>query len=68
MKRIILLFILLLFCNIVFSQESSDYQHKRKTTVSISGEKFLINEFIVEMHEWQKKGLLAFTIVHQCFD
>ena len=43
MKKLISLAILLLFCNIAFSQTSSDYQHKRKTTVSISGEKFLIN-------------------------
>jgi hypothetical protein len=117
MKKLIFLSLFLILSNIVFTQTSSVYQQKRKTIVSISGEKFLINgiptfqgkswkgyplegllpnsrmvqgifddlnkktfplwhypdlktwdanrntnEFIQEMPNWQKKGLMAFTI------
>lgn len=43
MNKLTILSILLIFSNILFAQTSSVYQKKRITTVSVSGEKFLIN-------------------------
>lgn len=44
MKKLIFISILLIINHIVFSQTTSVYHQKRKTTISISGEKFLIND------------------------
>src|SRR5665648_1190294 len=43
MRKLLFISILLIFNNILFVQAASPYCQKRKTTVSISGEKFLIN-------------------------
>ncbi|HZK61366.1 MAG TPA: hypothetical protein VFC41_04770, partial [Anaerovoracaceae bacterium] len=43
MQKLLFISILLIFNNILFAQAASPYYQKRKTTVSISGEKFLIN-------------------------
>jgi len=44
MQKLLFLSILLIFNNILFAQDASPYYQKRKTTVSVSGEKFLIND------------------------
>jgi len=44
MKNSLFLFILLISNNIAFTQTEPVYHQKRKTVVSISGEKFLIND------------------------
>ena len=43
MKKLLIVSIFLIFGDLIFAQDTSVYYQKRKTTVTISGEKFLIN-------------------------